>query len=357
MSTHSNGEATSRSCREAAVWYVRLQDPDLPARWWRHWEKWNAIPENRAAFDAIAAAMEKAGRLPKLEMPSAAELAAGLHNDPAPIAANEKRVDELFKRSGVRWALVAASCTFAIVLLLALAWISKRDDYTEMIATQAGEWRTLSLGDGSTVTLGPRTRIEVNFDRRHRLVEFAEGEAIFAVEKDPLRPFEVRTEFGMASAIGTRFGVSRVDREFTVTVAEGIVRVSPLDTSESSGRPIEIEAGRQVGISSDQMITEVRAVNPELELEWASKMLTFDGVTIAEALVKFNRRSHVRLLFTDPELAATIRIFGRFSIENPEPLASYIAAATRVRIERDQPNVLVLERASDPEEITVRPPG
>lgn len=58
-------------------------------------------------------------------------------------------------------------------------------------STVKGENRALVLADGSKVTLGADSEIQVRLERSERHVELNRGEAFFIVAKDPKRPFKV----------------------------------------------------------------------------------------------------------------------------------------------------------------------
>ena len=97
---------------------------------------------------------------------------------------------------------------------------------TPTIETQASEWRSLTLNDGSFVSVGPRTELRDRFGQEQRLLSLSHGEALFQVAKDPARPFIVEAGLAVVHATGTRFAVSRREGDVTVTVEEGTVLVS-----------------------------------------------------------------------------------------------------------------------------------
>ena len=72
---------------------------------------------------------------------------------------------------------------------------------TMSVATAVGENRTVPLPDGSRITVGGYSRVEVSFSDSERRVELARGEALFKVAKDPTRPFVVHA--GRARVVAT----------------------------------------------------------------------------------------------------------------------------------------------------------
>ena len=74
----------------------------------------------------------------------------------------------------------------------------------------------------------------MRLSRHERQIRLARGEAIFAVAKDPRRPFVVNAGTYQAVAVGTRFSVRRDARDLRVVVTEGLVR---LESEPSQGQP------------------------------------------------------------------------------------------------------------------------
>ncbi|HEY0684528.1 MAG TPA: FecR domain-containing protein [Steroidobacter sp.] len=74
--------------------------------------------------------------------------------------------------------MITIAITVAVAITVTCVW-HWRGTYT----TAAGEWRVVSLHDGSVIRLGPRTEIKVRYDREQRLIEQFSGEATYEVAK------------------------------------------------------------------------------------------------------------------------------------------------------------------------------
>lgn len=87
--------------------------------------------------------------------------------------------------------------------------------------------RHITLVDGSTITLQPKSEIIVrkHFNRRWREVEL-KGEAFFHVKRDPSRPFFVYAGEVVTKVLGTSFIVRAYENDKDVTVAVKTGRVS-----------------------------------------------------------------------------------------------------------------------------------
>jgi transmembrane sensor len=232
------------------------------------------------------------------------------------------------RRIGRRtWAAIAASATVVTVLVLWLVNIGP----DKAMMTEAGEWRTVQLEDGSLVQMGPHTRLDVAFGEHHRLIRMSGGEALFEVAKDPARPFVVESQLATARAVGTRFGVSYLSKRdgVVVTVSEGTIAVSSrLRVSPE----INLSAGEQMFVDRSTQ-TGVQQVDAAAELAWAERTLVFDDETVKDAVDQFNRRNRVQIRIDDPRLGS-LPIRGKLPVNDPASLASVLMQLKRVAVRR-----------------------
>ena len=64
---------------------------------------------------------------------------------------------------------------------------------TEHYVTDIGEQRSLALADGSEVQMNVRSSLSARVDETVRDLRLDDGDALFKVAKDPVRPFRVHT--------------------------------------------------------------------------------------------------------------------------------------------------------------------
>ncbi|MCF0053441.1 FecR family protein [Dyadobacter chenwenxiniae] len=151
----------------------------------------------------------------------------------------------MLKRIGWRWLAVAATIILVSGLAIfvpdsisklnqnIISKISSSDadlaleDYAEVYNT-TGKPKTLSLEDGTIVTLTPESSLKYSrhFDNKKRQVEL-EGEAFFEVKKDSSRPFFVYTGELVTQVLGTTFNVKsyKDSKIIEVKVVSGRVSV------------------------------------------------------------------------------------------------------------------------------------
>ena len=264
---------------------------------------------------------------------------------------NVSNVIELPEREGVtpptrtRSSWHVRTISFAVVLAVALfaGAIAKRTWLDAAIETQASEWRSLTLTDGSQVSVGPRTQLRNRFGGQQRLVRLSQGEALFQVAKDMARPFIVDAELAVVRATGTRFGVERREQEVVVTVEEGTVLVTNGHGGTSS---VALAAGDQVTVSG-RWPPAIERVNTARELAWSNRRLVFESDTLSAAAAEFNRRNRVQIV-VDPTLGAR-QVRGSFQADDPVSFAESIAIARKAVIVRQSRDVIRLQPSAAPE--------
>ena len=162
----------------------------------------------------------------------------------------------------------------------------------ERYETAVSEIQTLSLADGSTVTLGANSQIEVSFSEGKRWVDLNRGQAFFDVSKDPARPFYVATSSATVRVVGTRFDVRRNRDKIKVTVEEGIVgvvrsaRTTDRVNTDKPTSSQQLLAGEQLRVNSQGMseVTPVEAV-----ASWRDGRLVYRNARLAEVIADANR--------------------------------------------------------------------
>ena len=194
-----------------------------------------------------------------------------------------------------------------------------------------------TLSDGTRVELNANTSLLFENRKDERRVRLAGGEALFAVTKDPTRPFSVDTPAGMVRVTGTTFNV-RVDaatRLLEVTVIEGSVDVrSASEPPSAAPAPEPLGAGDHY--SSRSGITRALA-SSELDdtLAWRQGKIVFYDTPLAEALTRF-AQYHGRAIHVAPDIAND-RVGGRHALDDLKGfLAGLELALPRIVIHDDK---------------------
>jgi transmembrane sensor len=99
----------------------------------------------------------------------------------------------------------------------------------EAYSTKVGETRTVSLEDGTRLTLNSHTRVGVLFGIGDRLATVQYGEALFEIQTKRERPFRIDAAGRHFQALPARFDVRVIDpKTVELTVLKGDVTVKGL---------------------------------------------------------------------------------------------------------------------------------
>ena len=199
--------------------------------------------------------------------------------------------------------------------------------------TAVGERLSVTLEDGSRVTLNTDSVLRPAFDAHERRVVLERGQALFEVAKDTVHPFVVETTQRRFVAVGTAFDV-RIDGErVQVTMLEGTVRVersapggtaSLSTTDASSAMPVRaaaqavvatITAGEQLTVL-DERQDRIQVAEPDRVTSWRRGQVIFEDSRLADAVAEINRYSPVQIEVTEGALG-DLRISGAFATGRP----------------------------------------
>jgi transmembrane sensor len=329
-------EGTPSSIRErAAEWFLRLHAHDLNVAERFAYLQWlKASPVHIGETLLIC-------RLYSILYPMKKELFFTNEDDVTNVIdlpTREPAVAAARERGG--WYVRALAVVVAIGLVIFGGTLVQRAWLEPTIDTQAGEWHSLTLDDGSSVSVGPSTQLRDEFGESRRLLLLARGEALFQVAKDPARPFIVHAGRAVVRATGTRFAVERRQRDVVVTVEEGTVLVS---SGVTGAIPVPLAAAEQMTVS-DTWPPEIEHVNAARELAWANRRLVFERDTVAAAAAEFNRRNRVQIV-VDPVLGSE-QVLGDFHADDPLSFAESLAGSRKGIVVRRDGDVIRLQRAS-----------
>ena len=198
------------------------------------------------------------------------------------------------------------------------------------IVTPSGSRNTITLGDGSRVTLnaGSRLRWAQDFGTTSRDV-YLDGEAYFVATHDPARPFRVHARDAVAHDLGTRFTVRAYPElpDVEVVVTEGAVSLRHDRPAADSAILATGQLGR-LGTSGPPTVESNVAV--ERWTAWTGGSLVLDGLTLTEAIPQLERWYDAKITVTDPRLAER-HVSARFHDETLPQMLDALALALDAR--------------------------
>ena len=169
-------------------------------------------------------------------------------------------------------------------------------------ATHRAQQATITLPDGSSVTLAPETELLYRDAHGARLVTLR-GAASFTVTHDPRHPFAVQSGSVSTTVLGTQFTVQHYaqDRAVVVSVDQGKVAVSANTGGARASLPLT--AGMAAVVTdSTQVVALADSLHPVVR--WTSHELFFREVAMSEVLITLTRWYGVEFRLADSSLTA-----------------------------------------------------
>jgi len=324
--------------REAASWFARMRGPDAESHR-EAFESWLARGAlHRSAYNRAAEIFAMGKLLAEDESAAKPARAPGLGHKRMKIAALA--------------AALALAVAAWLVLLGAPAGApdggfadSGAPTATKRFTSGEGESRRVVLADGSALILAGGTMVDVAFSPRERRLVLRRGRSRFEVFHER-RPFVVHAGGARVTARGTVFDVALSPRlSVTVRLVEGIVDVA-VPAGAAAGRTPErvrrLSAGETVTIPMQATGRPSAGDGSQPALPSpAAAAREFDGVRLSELIAQANRLGNPPIRLADPALGER-RVSGRFRIDEPERLAVRLAALLELKVDRSDPEALVL---------------
>ena len=312
----------------ASDWFALRRSGAMTPQAAAELEAWLADPDNSAAFADVEATWA---------------LVDAARDDPAMLAMREaaERAHPPARRRWVVGGAIAASLAAAAVALPLLSspdLIARLPGAARTISTGAGQMTTMTLPDGTVVTLDGGTVIKMRDTAEQRLVTMERGRAFFRVAKDG-RPFSVVAAGKRATAAGGAFDVNLANNCFDLTLVVGKVRVADASMLRHP-QTADLSAGSRL-LVADRGDWAVTRVNVEKQTGWLRGWLTYDRAPMGRIAADLNRYSDKQVVIADEKVAAT-PMMGAFK---PGDVDSFVRAARYYRfakVEQDGPDRVVL---------------
>ena len=269
---------------QAAHWIVRLSAGDARERDAAHagFTAWKAADPRHAT---AAAGME--GLLDQLQ---SVRGAAG--GDTRPARAALAAVAPRRRRQ-----LVAGVVAAMLVVAAGLAASDRPAYLLADLRSPTGQWHTHTLADGSRLTLGSDTAVNLHFTSGERHVQLVRGEILVEVAKDARRPFFVDSGQMALRALGTRFTVRQQDEATILSMLESTVAVQLPQHADTV-----VAAGQRTRITSAGAGPLETIDAASLQDAWRAHQLVVDDRPLPEVLDELARHRPGQLRYDRAQL-------------------------------------------------------
>ena len=307
---------------EAAIdWLVRLDSGNAQAVDLAQFENWLAASKpNRQAWEslnnALAPAFAPLGNASAAQAASRALRASGV--------SHERR--RLLRNGSALLVLLGLSSTLAVQRRMPLQGLLS-DAYSG-----TAERRTLSLPDGSLLTLNARTAVDIHFSASLRSLHLLQGELCVQVAADNRRPLEVLTAQGSVRALGTRFSVRQMAEDSLVGVQQHSVQVTNRSGQQalvSSGQALRFASDRLLLLSGDQSHVDA----------WMQGRLDVQNESLGAVVDAL--RPYRQGLLRISRAAAQLRVFGVFSLDDSDRALQSLAQVLPITVNQYGPLTLI----------------
>jgi transmembrane sensor len=305
---------------EASAWLIRLQSPSRSAAADVAFRAWLAEDVMHArAFARVTETWDI--------IPGAAQSVV------TPVAARA--------RPRRRLLVAAAAC---LLLAVAGGGITFHALRSPVYQTAVGEQQTVTLNDGTHITLNTDTRLTVAYNKAERRILLDRGEAIFDDTQDARRPFIVQAGDRAIAALGTTFDVRNDPHSLEVTLIDGKVEVSPAASGQTAvqhGETTVLSPGERVILHASGEQTVDRP-NLEQITAWQRGELIFDDATLDKVVSELNRYGSTRVSLSSPALAH-LRVSGVFVTRDPVEAAEAVARLHNLSVVRSGQGVVIAQ--------------
>lgn len=341
-------------CRSAHYWRAKVDDGDLLPQEQRDFECWlTADPSHSDAFLEAGQLWQALGAIdypPSLDRPLPLEHLRNCLRGWTQMLAGIKR-----PLAGGFGLLSLACCVIVIATLLRDSPIDPAQGESserQVYLTSRGEVEVISLADGSRITLGAHSHIEVAISAEQRQVRLRSGVAFFDVSRLQGREFVVTVGDASIRVLGTSFDVKNKADGVFVAVEEGVVRVSypkvitdlksVVGQQAASINPkgeVTLLAGQSVTALRSQGLGRVDTMALSSVGAWRTGQLVYKQATLGEIVEDVNRYTYSPIKVGPSVKQLTLS--GTFKAGDSAELLELLQAALPVRIE-DRSGVLFI---------------
>lgn len=270
---------------QARAWLGRIHAGDVDTAARAEFEAWlKAADAHRAAFERAEALWALIGQSDRIETweQEVADREAGTARTECP-------------RSGIlstRRIAIASAAAAGIALVVSIFTFRNLPETASdpvRYASAIAQTTTVSLADGSVLTLAGASEAAVTLTAARRHIELLRGSAYFEIESDPDRTMTVAAADTEIHVIGTAFGVRYGPNDVRVAVTEGHVGILDVSAPQSGREPVALSAGQRLVADLDGAVLSRDAADIDAELAWIEGRFIFDGTQLSDVVNDINR--------------------------------------------------------------------
>ncbi|MBW8684099.1 FecR family protein [Chitinophaga rhizophila] len=204
------------------------------------------------------------------------------------------------KRRTYRWRHIAAVLAGVIAAGTWLLWKNpgkqQQIQPDQVVATAAGDRKTIRLSDGTAIHLNAGSRVSISGDygEERRLVKLS-GEAFFEIAPDAAHPFQIQSDSIITTVLGTSFNIRAYpgQEEWQIAVASGKVKV--MDAASQQILADTLTANRALSCNRLTNKVTVSDINTNMTGAWRNNIFYFNNSSISEIAAELERQYNIKV--------------------------------------------------------------
>ena len=314
-------EHNEQAIRAAIRWMVMLRSGDATARDRERFEAWrNADPSHAKAVAHVEASL-------------------GALLQPVAAGMPRRALGDALLAAPARRKLVRGVLSFGAVALGAGAIVDRLSpigQWTADLHTNTGERTKTVLADGSTVTLGARSAVDLAYGGETRGLVLRTGSAFVRVAERDIRPFVVRNGHRRVHARAGSLSVRTEGPWLHVAALDAPLRISLAD-----GETMMLAPGRTARAGAHRI--EPTRESAAFEASWTSGQLQVDEAALGSVVERL--RPYFPGVIRVADDAASLPVTGVFPLDQPLRALDALAGTLPLSISRYAGYLVLVSRA------------
>lgn len=284
---------------QAATWFARNRNqPDRHCR--EQFNAWKAIPAHARAYAEFESLWAELGELQP-------------RSKPAPLPVRRRSVFALATAAAMLCAVFALNIGTPVAL------------HQQQVATQSQNPKTLTLPDGSSLTVNANTRLRIDFSPHQRNIYLDQGQLYIEVAANKEQPLVVHAGDALIRVVGTGFDVRRSQRQLVVSVAHGQVAFIPDGKSSTL-----LGARQRASYDYAKGTLAEQTLNPGEVADWRSGHLSFRNRELASLVDELDLYRPGVIELADGPLGR-YKVSGNLDVSDPLALVKALPALIPVK--------------------------
>lgn len=231
-----------------------------------------------------------------------------------------------------------ACCGVAVLLSDAMHPYLLADHHTGLAQRE-----TLTLPDGSQVTLDAHSAVDIRYSQTERRIVLREGQILAQVHHDQdNRPFIVQTAHGTATALGTRYTVSLLGKRTIISVIESSVRACPQTSTPVNC--MDLKPGQSATVAEDT-VSRMNSSGYTDPASWTQGYLALDNQPLSRVLHML-RAYHSGVMWYDDRDLDSVRVSGVIPIDDSSQAFGILAQTLPIQIRQYSPWAVTIKKTN-----------